>query len=223
VRGRDGASREGASLQSHGGGRFTAPRPRRPEKKRSQGCLESIASLNDWLLGETSPGHRPAAAFAAGGRAYSPRILGIGADSGHHEHRSPSTRVATDARGWRSTLRRSIARLVPQPGQNTSSHGVPAAQGCAASPSQMGRFETQWLATDINLSALTHLFGQWIDVVHSRRPPRGIVLDMDSSVSPTHGEQEMSRLERSLPMYLLPPAVRIQPVRRSPPAARAER
>jgi hypothetical protein len=25
-----------------------------------------------------------------------------------------------------------------------------------------------------------------------RRPPRGIVLDLDSSVSPTHGEQEMS-------------------------------
>src|SRR6516164_9039164 len=34
--------------------------------------------------------------------------------------------------------------------------------------------------------------GQWIDLVHGRRPPRGIVLDMDSSVSPTHGEQEMS-------------------------------
>jgi integrase len=28
--------------------------------------------------------------------------------------------------------------------------------------------------------------------VHGRRPPRGIVLDMDSSVSPTHGEQENS-------------------------------
>jgi Transposase DDE domain group 1 len=28
--------------------------------------------------------------------------------------------------------------------------------------------------------------------VHSRRPPRGIVFDMDSSVSPTHGEQENS-------------------------------
>jgi hypothetical protein len=39
---------------------------------------------------------------------------------------SPRTRVATEARGWRSTFRRSIARLVPQPGQNTSSHGVPA-------------------------------------------------------------------------------------------------
>ena len=39
---------------------------------------------------------------------------------------------------------------------------------------------------------LTDLSGQWIDLVHNRRPPRGIVLDMDSSVSPTHGEQEMS-------------------------------
>src|ERR1700737_2774269 len=70
--------------------------------------------------------------------------------------------------------------------------GGKAAQSCAASPSQMGRFETQWLATDKNLSALTDMSGQWIDLVHGRRPPRGIVLDMDSSVSPTHGEQEMS-------------------------------
>ena len=70
--------------------------------------------------------------------------------------------------------------------------GGKAAQGCAASPSQMGRFETKWLAADTNLSALTDLSGHWIDLVHSRRPPRGIVLDMDSSVSPTHGEQEMS-------------------------------
>ena len=70
--------------------------------------------------------------------------------------------------------------------------GGKAAQGCAASPSQMGRFETQWLATDKNLSALADLSGHWIDLVHGRRPPRGIVLDMDSSVSPTHGEQEHS-------------------------------
>jgi hypothetical protein len=70
--------------------------------------------------------------------------------------------------------------------------GGKAARGCAASPSQMGRFETQWLAADTNLSALTDLSGRWIDLVHARRPPRGVVLDMDSSVSPTHGEQEMS-------------------------------
>ena len=70
--------------------------------------------------------------------------------------------------------------------------GGRAASGAATSPSQMGRFETQWLAAGKNLSALTDLSGQWIDRVHARRPPRGIVLDMDSSVSPTHGEQELS-------------------------------
>lgn len=68
--------------------------------------------------------------------------------------------------------------------------GGKAAHGRAASPSQMGRFETQWLAAPENLSALADLSGQWIDLVHGQHPPRGIVLDMDSSVSPTHGEQE---------------------------------
>ena len=65
--------------------------------------------------------------------------------------------------------------------------GGKAAQRSAASPSQMGRFETQWLAAPKNFAALADLSGQWIDLVHGRRPPRGIVLDMDSSVSPTHG------------------------------------
>lgn len=60
----------------------------------------------------------------------------------------------------------------------------------AASSSQMGRFETEWLATDVNLEALTDLSGTWIDRVHERKLPRTIVLDMDSSESPTHGEQE---------------------------------
>jgi hypothetical protein len=70
--------------------------------------------------------------------------------------------------------------------------GGRVAQGSAASPSQMGRFETRWLAASENLSALADLSGRWIDLVHGRRPPHGIVLDMDSSVSPTHGEQENS-------------------------------
>jgi hypothetical protein len=56
----------------------------------------------------------------------------------------------------------------------------------------MGRFETRWLTAQKNLSALADLPGQWIDWVHGRRPPRGIVLDVDSSVSPTHGDQEGS-------------------------------
>jgi len=70
--------------------------------------------------------------------------------------------------------------------------GGRAAISGAASPSQIGRFETRWLATEKNLSALADLSGRWVDRVHSRRPPRGILLDMDSSVSPTHGEQEKS-------------------------------
>jgi len=62
----------------------------------------------------------------------------------------------------------------------------------AASTSQMGRFETVWLTREANLSALTDLSGTWIDRVHARRPQTTIVLDMDSSVSETHGTQEGS-------------------------------
>lgn len=62
----------------------------------------------------------------------------------------------------------------------------------AASASQMGRSETEFLATDDNLAALADLSGAWIDRVHDRRPPKMVVLDMDSSVSPTYGDQEGS-------------------------------
>jgi Transposase DDE domain group 1 len=60
----------------------------------------------------------------------------------------------------------------------------------AASSSEMGRFETEWLATEANLVALTDLSGAWIDRVHRRRPPDGLILDIDSSESPTWGAQE---------------------------------
>src|SRR5919206_156452 len=70
--------------------------------------------------------------------------------------------------------------------------GGRAVTGQAASTSQMGRFETEMLTLDTNLAALTDLSGRWIDRVHARRPVTVIVLDMDSSVSPTHGEQEGS-------------------------------
>jgi hypothetical protein len=62
----------------------------------------------------------------------------------------------------------------------------------AASSSEMGRFETEWLATETNLDVLSGLSGAWVDRVHARRPPDGIILDMDSSESPTWGEQEGS-------------------------------
>lgn len=60
----------------------------------------------------------------------------------------------------------------------------------AASASQMGRFETELLATPENLAALPDMSGHWIDCHHAARPLKWITLDMDSSVSPTHGAQE---------------------------------
>ncbi len=68
--------------------------------------------------------------------------------------------------------------------------GGKAVERQAASSSQMGRFETEVLATEGNLAALADLSGAWIDRVHDRHPPMKIILDMDSSVSPTHGDQE---------------------------------
>lgn len=62
----------------------------------------------------------------------------------------------------------------------------------AASASAMGRFETGMLPHPENLAALADLSGRWIDAVHDRRPPKSITLDMDSSESPVHGDQEGS-------------------------------
>jgi hypothetical protein len=65
-----------------------------------------------------------------------------------------------------------------------------ATTGQAASASQIGRFETEGMALGTNWAALTDLTGQWIDWVHAPGPVKTIVLDMDSSVSPTFGQQE---------------------------------
>jgi hypothetical protein len=54
----------------------------------------------------------------------------------------------------------------------------------------MERFKTDLLASDKNYAALTELSSVWIDRVHDRRQPKVIILDMDSSTSLTHGEQE---------------------------------
>ena len=69
--------------------------------------------------------------------------------------------------------------------------GGGAPMGRAASASQMGRFETEWL-TGQRTSPPSPICRQWIDKVHQRRPPKSIVLDMDSSESQTFGAQEGS-------------------------------
>lgn len=60
----------------------------------------------------------------------------------------------------------------------------------AASSSEVARFETDILSTKANLTGLMNLCGQWIDKVHQRQPPKELILDMDSSVSETYGDQE---------------------------------
>ncbi len=89
----------------------------------------------------------------------------------------------------------------------------------AASSSQMGRFETQWLTADANLAALDDLSGLWIDRVHRRKPPKLVVLDEAGGAG--HGQFGQPdpwrpgrySLQWSLRLHLLPSAVSIQPVR----------
>src|SRR6202165_6012713 len=83
-------------------------------------------------------------------------------------------------------------RLCRDPAMRWVVGGKAPMDRAAASASQMGRFETEWLAGSENLAALADLPGQWIDAVHKRRQPRIVVLDMDSSESPTYGAQEGS-------------------------------
>jgi hypothetical protein len=68
--------------------------------------------------------------------------------------------------------------------------GGRAVMNGAASASAIGRFETEMLTRPENLDTLAGLPGRWIDAVHDRRPPKSITLDMDSSESPVHGDQE---------------------------------
>jgi DDE family transposase len=68
--------------------------------------------------------------------------------------------------------------------------GGRAVKNGAASASALGRFETEMLTQPENLAALADLPGRWIDTVHGQRPPKVITLDMDSSESPVHGDQE---------------------------------
>lgn len=62
----------------------------------------------------------------------------------------------------------------------------------AASTSAMSRFEAAWLSSRQNLTALMNLSGAWIDLVQDCVPLDELILDMDSSESRTHGQQQGS-------------------------------
>jgi len=67
----------------------------------------------------------------------------------------------------------------------------------AASSSEMGRFETEFLATEENLASLSSLCGGWVEAVHATTGLNRLRLD----------------LQRLLRLHLLPPPVLLQPVR----------
>ena len=62
----------------------------------------------------------------------------------------------------------------------------------AASVNTIGRFETEILALKENLEVLSEISGRWVEKAMERTPHHRIILDMDSSESPVHGEQEGS-------------------------------
>jgi len=55
----------------------------------------------------------------------------------------------------------------------------------AASESQMGRFETGTFPGSRNLTALSNLNGKWVDRVQRLRKSPNLILDIDSSESPS--------------------------------------
>ena len=70
--------------------------------------------------------------------------------------------------------------------------GTRAVTRSAASTSQVGRFETEVLAHPDNLATLRAMPGAWVDRVRQRRPMKTLILDLDSAVSETYGQQEGS-------------------------------
>jgi hypothetical protein len=70
--------------------------------------------------------------------------------------------------------------------------GGRAAEKGAASVSQMARFETALLASRGNLHGLEALNRAWVEQAATVTPKRPVILDLDSSESPTYGEQEGS-------------------------------
>ena len=60
----------------------------------------------------------------------------------------------------------------------------------AASTNTMSRFEAEVLTRGANPEGLVHLNAHWVDQAMARTRHRRVILDMDSSESPVHGEKE---------------------------------
>jgi hypothetical protein len=70
--------------------------------------------------------------------------------------------------------------------------GKRALDRTAASPETVSRFETDMLTQDESIEALSSLNSSWVSKAVSRSLVKKVILDMDSSESPVHGNQEGS-------------------------------
>jgi hypothetical protein len=70
--------------------------------------------------------------------------------------------------------------------------GNKAANDVAASSSEVGRFETQYLTQSDNLNALKRISQGWINKANQNRKFENIILDIDSSESEVYGNQEVA-------------------------------
>jgi hypothetical protein len=68
--------------------------------------------------------------------------------------------------------------------------GLQGSERKAASTSEMGRFETELLTQEVNLQGLARMNAQWVERAMANTLYRRVILDMDSSESPVHGQQE---------------------------------
>src|SRR5450759_2699732 len=70
--------------------------------------------------------------------------------------------------------------------------GKRALERTAASPGTVSRFETDILAQEQNIDALATLNSSWVSKAASLSKAKKVILDIDSSESPVHGNQEGS-------------------------------
>jgi hypothetical protein len=68
--------------------------------------------------------------------------------------------------------------------------GWQGSQRNAASANTMSRFETELLTQEDNLGGLARMNTQWVEGAMAHTPHRRVILDLDSSESPVHGQQE---------------------------------
>jgi len=60
----------------------------------------------------------------------------------------------------------------------------------AASTNTVSRFETETLTQEDNLQGLARMNPQWVEDAMAHTPHQRVILNMDSSESPVHGQQE---------------------------------